>query len=211
VIRVLLADDHGVLRDGLRRLIETDPGIEVVAAANDGNDAVAKAAETQPEVVVMDISMPGLNGIEATRSITGASPATRVLILSMHGSTDVVRRALAAGARGFLHKESAGDEILAAIRAVAGGARYLGPGIAAAVNNAGAVRGRRGAEGLTATEREIVRLVAEGKSSAEAATLLGLSTRTVETYRGRLMAKMQLEDMAGLIRFAIRNGIVRLD
>jgi len=210
VIRVLLADDHGVLRDGLRRLIETDPGIQVVAAANDGHDAVAKAAETQPEVVVMDISMPGLNGIEATRSITGASPATRVLILSMHGSTHVVRRALAAGARGFLHKESAGDEIVAAIRAVAGGARYLGPGIAA-VNNAGARRSGRGAEGLTATEREIVRLVAEGKSSAEAATLLGLSTRTVETYRGRLMAKMQLEDMAGLIRFAIRNGIVRLD
>jgi DNA-binding NarL/FixJ family response regulator len=211
VIRVLLADDHGVLRDGLRRLIETDSGIRVVAAANDGREAVAKAAQTHPEVAVMDISMPGLNGIEATRSITAASPATRVLILSMHGSTDVVRRALAAGARGFLHKDSSGEEIVAAIRAVAGGARYLGPGIAAAVNNAGVRGGGRTGEDLTATEREIVRLVAEGKSSAEAATLLGLSARTVETYRSRLMAKLQLEDMAGLIRFAIRNGIVRLD
>ncbi|MFZ2156020.1 MAG: response regulator transcription factor [Bradyrhizobium sp.] len=211
MIRVLLADDHGVLRDGLRRLIETDPGIRVVAAVNDGREAVEKTTETHPEVVVMDISMPGLNGIEATRSITGTSPATKVLILSMHGSTNVVRRALAAGARGFLHKESSGEEILAAIHAVAGGARYLGPGVAAVVNTASVQEGGRTRGDLTATEREIVRLVAEGKSSAEAAMLLGLSTRTVETYRSRLMAKLQLEDMAGLIRFAIRNGIVRLD
>lgn len=211
MIRVLLADDHGVLRDGLRRLIETDLGIRVVAAANDGQEAVAKAAETRPEVVVMDISMPGLNGVEATRSIACASPATRVLILSMHGSADVVRRALAAGARGFVHKESAGEEILAAIRAVAGGARYLGAGIAPAVNIAGVRRRGRGGEELTATEREIVRLVGEGCSTAEAAAQLGLSPRTVETYRGRLMAKLQLEDAAGLIRFAIRSGIVHLD
>ena len=211
MIRVLLADDHGVLRDGLRRLIESDPGIRVVAAASDGREAVEKATETQPEVVVMDISMPGLNGIEATRSITGASAAPKVLILSMHGSTDVVRRALAAGARGFLHKDSSGEEVLAAIRAVAGGARFLGPGIAATVSDGGVHEGGRARGELTETEREIVRLVAEGKSSAEAATLLGLSTRTVETYRSRLMAKLQLEDMAGLIRFAIRNGIVRLD
>lgn len=211
MIRVLLADDHGVLRDGLRRLIETDPGIRVVAAANDGHEAVAKAAETRPEVVVMDISMPGLNGVEATRSIARTSPATRVLILSMHGSADVVRRAMAAGARGFVHKESAGEEILAAIRAIAGGARYLGAGIAPAVNIAGARRRGRGGEELTATEREIVRLVAEGCSTAEAAAQLGLSPRTVETYRGRLMAKLQLEDAAGLVRFAIRSGIVHLD
>jgi DNA-binding NarL/FixJ family response regulator len=211
VIRVLLADDHGVLREGLRRLIESDSGMRVVAAVNDGREAVAKAAETRPEVAVMDISMPGLNGVEATRSITRGSPSTRVLILSMHGSTDVVRRALAAGAHGFLHKESAGEEIFTAIRAVAAGARYLGPGIAAAVNDAVAHRGGRNADVLTATEREIVRLVAEGKSSAEAAKDLGLSTRTVETYRCRLMAKLQLEDMAALIRFAIGNGIVRLD
>lgn len=211
MIRVLLADDHGVLRDGLRRLIETDPGIRVVAAANDGHEAVAKAADTRPEVVVMDISMPGLNGVEATRSIARTSPATRVLILSMHGSADVVRRALAAGARGFVHKESAGEEILAAIRAIAGGARYLGAGIAPAVNIAGVRRRGRGGEELTATEREIVRLVAEGCSTAEAAAQLGLSPRTVETYRGRLMAKLQLEDAAGLVRFAIRSGIVHLD
>ncbi len=211
MIRVLLADDHGVLRDGLRRLIESDPGMRVIAAVNDGREAVEKTTQTRPEVVVMDISMPGLNGIEATRSITGTSAATKVLILSMHGSSNIVRRALAAGARGFLLKESSGEEILAAIHAVAGGARYLGPGIAAAVNDAGMHEGGRTRGDLTATEREIVRLVAEGKSSAEAATLLGLSTRTVETYRSRLMAKLQLEDMAGLIRFAIRNGIVRLD
>lgn len=206
VICVLVADDHGVLRDGLRRLLETDPAIRVVAAANDGREAVARAAETMPQVVVMDISMPGLNGIEATRSIMASAPATGVVMLSMHSSEGTVREALDAGARGYLLKESAGDEIIHAVRAVASGGRYFGQGV-----EVGRLEPRQdgaaAADALTATERRILRLVVEGRSNAETARILELSPRTVETYRGRLMAKLQVEDLTALVKYAIRNGI----
>jgi DNA-binding NarL/FixJ family response regulator len=212
-IEVLLADDHGVVRDGVCRLLESSADIRVIAVANDGFDAIGETERLRPDVVVMDISMPKLNGIEATRAIVDRAPSTGVLILSMHCSAEMIRKALSAGARGYLLKESAGDEVVAAVRAVAAGGRYFGQGIS--------VRGldiRRdvprlapNVQDLTRVEREILRLVANGKSNAEAAQVLDLSPRTVETYRSRLMEKLQLDNLPALVKFAIRHGITTLD
>jgi len=207
VIRVMLADDHGVLRDGLRRLLEADTGITVVAAAKDGREAIARAAETRPDVIVMDVSMPNLGGIAATRSILGSAPATGVVMLSMHSSDETIHWALDAGARGYLLKDSASDEVVSAVRAVAAGGCYLGQGIALkSVEPDGGLAGH-----LTTSERRVLRLIVEGKSNAEAAQILDLSPRTVETYRARLMEKLQLEDLPALVKFAIRNGITSVD
>ena len=207
MIRVMLADDHGVLRDGLRRLLEADTGITVVAAAKDGREAIARAAETRPDVIVMDVSMPNLGGIAATRSILGSAPATGVVMLSMHSSDETIHWALDAGARGYLLKDSASDEVVSAVRAVAAGGCYLGQGIALkSVEPDGGLAGH-----LTTSERRVLRLIVEGKSNAEAAQILDLSPRTVETYRARLMEKLQLEDLPALVKFAIRNGITSVD
>jgi DNA-binding NarL/FixJ family response regulator len=204
----LLADDHGVLRDGVRRLLESNAGIKVVAAADDGRDAVDKAAALQPDVVVMDISMPELNGLEATRRIAERSPASSVVILSMHSSPELIREAFAAGARGYLLKESAGDEVVKAVLAVAAGRRFLGEGVA---DKALLGESQTPFERLTERERDVLRLVAEGKSNAEAAELLGLSPRSVETYRLRLMQKLELRDLPSLVKFAIRHGITTFE
>jgi DNA-binding NarL/FixJ family response regulator len=208
VINVLLADDHGVLRDGVQRLLESNSDIKVIATVDDGLAAVEKAVELQPDVVVMDVSMPGLNGLEATRRIADRVPATGVAILSMHSSTEMVREAFAAGARGYLLKESAGDEVVRAVRAVAAGRRFFGEGVVdkVLVENTGS-----GIASLTAREREVLRLIADGKSNAEAAAILGLSPRSVETYRARLMEKLAIEDLASLVKLAIRHGITTLE
>jgi DNA-binding NarL/FixJ family response regulator len=210
MIEVLLADDHGVLRDGVRRLLEATGDIRVAAVVSDGRHAVAESARVKPDVVVMDVSMPGLDGIEATRAIVAQAPMVRVLILSMYSDRDVVLRALEAGARGYLLKETAGGEVAIAVRALAAGRRYLGKGVAT-----GSFRDfphpRSHGSRLTATEREIVRLVAEGRTSAEAADFLGLSPRTVETYRNRLMQKLAIGDFSSLVKYAIRSGITRLE
>ena len=208
VINVLLADDHGVLRDGVQRLLESNSDIKVIATVDDGLAAVEKAVELQPDVVVMDVSMPGLNGLEATRRIADRAPATGVAILSMHSSAELVREAFAAGARGYLLKESAGDEVVRAVRAVAAGRRFFGEGVVdkVLVENTGS-----GIASLTAREREVLRLIADGKSNAEAAAILGLSPRSVETYRARLMEKLAIEDLASLVKLAIRHGITTLE
>jgi DNA-binding NarL/FixJ family response regulator len=208
-ITILLADDHGVLRDGVRRLLEANADLRVVATADDGMVAVEKAAELHPEVAVMDISMPRMNGIDATRAIARRSPATSVVILSMHSTAELVRHATLAGARGFLLKESAGDEVVRAVRAVAAGQRYFSPGIANKLLDLPGVAGA-GMDVLTARERQVLQLIAEGKSNAEAAAALGLSPRSVETYRGRLMQKLGIEDLPALVKFAIRHGITPL-
>jgi DNA-binding NarL/FixJ family response regulator len=209
VIRVLLADDHGVLRDGVRRLLEADAEIKVVAVVDTGWEAVEKSAQLSPDVVVMDITMPELNGIEATRSIVTKAPATGVVILSMHSSAEIIRQALLAGARGYVLKESAGDEVVRAVHAVAAGRRFMGDGVGDKLlaEYPQGPSGRGGIDSLTAHEREILQLVTEGKSNAKAAEIMGLSTRTVETYRSRLMQKLQLEDLPSLVKFAIRHGI----
>jgi len=210
VISVLLADDHGVLRDGLKRLLEASGDIRVTAIAEDGADAVARAAKVKPDVALIDISMPRINGIEVTRAIANTVPTTAVIILSMHSSAELIQEALRAGARGYLLKESTGDEVVKAVRTVARGMRFFGDGVAGVLVE-GCTHGRQSsAEPLTPREREIVRLIAAGKSNGEAAAILGLSARSVETYRLRLMQKLGLEDLPALVKFAIRHGMTTL-
>jgi DNA-binding NarL/FixJ family response regulator len=208
VINVLLADDHGVLRDGMQRLLEANADIKVVATADDGREAVEKAAKLQPDVVVMDISMPNMNGLEATRRIAGRARATGVAILSMHSSVEMVHEAFAAGALGYVLKESAGDEVVRAVRTVAAGRRFVGEGLMDKVRTENSASGLAS---LTAREREILPLIVNGKSNAEAAAILGLSPRSVETYRLRLMQKLDIEDLPTLVKFAIRHGMTTLE
>lgn len=211
-IRVLLADDHGVLRDGVRRLLEINDDIRVVAAVDDGAEVVGNAQRFRPDVVLMDVSMPRMDGIAATRALRDKVPGAKVLILSVHSSADIVGRSVAAGARGYLVKESCGEEVVKAVRAVASGRKYFGQGVAEMLRDGDAQTARGAAlEQLTESERRILALVADGKSNAEAAALLRLSPRTVETYRARLMHKLGIEDLPALVKFAIRHGITPLE
>lgn len=209
-IRILLADDHTIVRDGLCALLNAEPGMVVVASVADGRLAVSTARRLEPDVVVMDVNMPGLNGIEATREIVALACAPRVVMLSMHGSSEYVHRALESGASGYLLKESAGTEVIGAVRAVAAGRRYLGKQISARAMAAG-VPGRRAVgplESLSARERQLLQLLAEGRSNAEAARLLSLSIKTIETYRSRLLQKLSLNGTASLVRFALEHGLI---
>ncbi len=215
-ISILLADDHAVLRDGLRVIIEAESDIEVIGDAADGREAVQRAAQLCPDVVVMDIAMPALNGIEAAREIRNLCPSSEVVILSMHSTSEHVFRALQAGARGYLLKESAGTEVVKAVRAVHAGRRYLSERISDELIDAYA-RQRQAAEAktplarLSPREREVLQLVVEGKSSAEIAEMLCLSPKTVETYRSRLMSKLAIHDLPSLVRFAIQHGLTPLE
>jgi DNA-binding NarL/FixJ family response regulator len=212
VIRVLLADDHGVLRDGVQRLLEAHSDIKVVSMVSDGREAVERATQLRPDVVVMDITMPGLSGIDATRTMTERIPDVGVVMLSMHSTVELVRQALLAGARGYLLKESAGREVEKAVRAVAAGKRFLGAGIADKIAAEFPYAAKRSdIDYLTPREREVLRLIVEGRSSAEAAAILGLSPRSVDTYRARLMDKLKIEDLPSLVKFAIRHGITTTD
>jgi len=212
-ISVLLADDHGVVRDGLAELLHRDGDIKVVAAVADGAAAVREAARLKPQIALLGIALSALNGLDAARALAEKAPGVSVIILSGQSSPGTVRRALEAGALGYLGKESSGEEVLKAIRAVAAGKRYLGQGLAEKFidDPRGAQRGEQQGENLTATERNILRLVAEGKSNSEAAELIGLSARTVETYRLRLMRKLGIGDLASLVKYAIRQGITSLE
>ncbi len=211
-IRVLLADDHAVVRDGLRYLLEAQGDIAVVGDAPNGRLAVQQTQQLAPDVVVMDIAMPELNGIVAARQIREISPATQIIILSMHSTPEHIRHALQAGAQGYLLKESAGAEVVQAVRAVHAGRRYLSQKITETVINDYVLqRAADGAEDplarLSAREREILQLVAEGKTSAQIAQALHLSPKSVETYRSRLMRKLGIGDVAGLVKFAIQHGL----
>lgn len=214
-ITVFLADDHAVVRDGLRLLLEAQGDLKVVGDAADGRETVRQVEQLCPDVVVMDITMPELNGIEATWRIRDSCPATRVIVLSMHSANEYVFRALQAGARGYVLKESAGVEVVHAVRAVHAGHRYLSPKVSDEVID-GYIRQRDAAETgsplghLSSREREILQLVAEGKSSTEIGEALSLSAKTIETYRSRLMRKLGIKDIAGLVRFAILNGLTPL-
>jgi DNA-binding NarL/FixJ family response regulator len=213
MIRIVLADDHGVVRDGLRVLLQAQPGIEVVGDAANGREAVRLTQQLHPDVLVMDIAMPELNGIEATLHIHDASPSTQVLILSMHSSTEHIFRALQAGARGYLLKDSAGAEVVDAVRAVHAGRRYLSQKIASTVIDDYISERQRASplDSLSRRERQILQLVAEGKSSAEAAAILFLSPKTVDTYRSRMMQKLGIADVPSLVKFAIQHGVTQLD
>ncbi|MHB1872101.1 MAG: response regulator [Steroidobacteraceae bacterium] len=209
-IRILLVDDHAVVRDGLRALLEAEPDIQVIESVAGGREALLAAKRLQPTVVVMDINMPGLNGIEATRGLVDLRPSPQVLILSMHGSSEHIYRALQAGARGYLLKESAGSEVVGAVRAVASGRRYLSERIVNTALDAYLTEGRSRSplESLSGRERQLLQLLAEGRSNTEAARLLSLSVKTVETYRSRLLQKLGLHDIAALVRFAIEHALV---
>jgi DNA-binding NarL/FixJ family response regulator len=214
-ISVFLADDHAVFRDGLRLVLEAAGDIQVIGDAADGREAVRQVALLCPDVVVMDVAMPELNGIEATRRIHASCPSTQVVILSMYYTTEHVFQALHAGARGYLPKESAGIEVVDAVRTVHAGHRYLSHRISDKVID-DYVRQRESAEGssplarLKPREREILQLVVEGRSSTEIASRLSLSPKTIETYRSRIMQKLGISDLPGLIRFAILHGLTPL-
>ncbi|UCG24592.1 MAG: response regulator transcription factor [Chloroflexota bacterium] len=215
-ITVFLADDHAIIRDGLRALLEKQLDIEVVGDATNGLDAVRLVGELEPDVVVIDIAMPQLNGIEATRQILNRLPSARVIVLSMFASEEHIYRALDAGASGYLVKESAGAEVATAVRHVAGGRRYFSQLISDKVfdeflRHHGKSVEDRPLDRLTSREREILQLVVEGKSSAEVAVMLSLSPKTVDTYRSRLMKKLQIADLPGLVKFAIRHGLTPLE
>ena len=211
-ISVFLADDHTVVRDGLRSLLEAQHDIQVVGDAADGRDAVRQVLELRPDIVVMDIVMPGLNGIDATRQICEGCPSIQVIMLSMHSTSEHIFRALRAGARGYLLKESAGKEVAEAIRVVYGRQRYLSARITDAVVDAYLRQSEMaGATDplarLSPREREILQLVVEGKSSAEIADLLYLSPKTIDTYRSRLMDKLGIKDLPSLVKFAVQHGL----
>lgn len=208
-IRVMLADDHSVLRDGVAALLQAQGGMTVVAHAQDGREAVRKATELKPDVVIMDIVMPELDGIEATRLIHDSSVLTQVVILSMSSNTEHIFRALQAGAKGYLLKESAGAELVAAIKSVHAGRRYLSQKITETVVD-DYIREHHPTEPLgklSNRERQILQLVAEGKSTADIARRLYLSPKTVDTYRSRLMQKLNIDGFAGLVKFAIASGV----
>jgi DNA-binding NarL/FixJ family response regulator len=211
-IRVLIADDHAVVAEGLRHLIEAERDIEVVACVGDGRQAVQQARETQPDVVIMDLSMPELNGADATRAILERDPRCRVIVLSMYAQREYVRRALKAGAAGYVVKRSAAKEVVEAIRAVHAGQRYLSPRVADVVLDDYTDEKRDDPLArLSAREREVLQLLAEGRTGAQIAERLSLSQKTVETYRARLVEKLGIRDLAGLVRFAIQKGLVSLD
>lgn len=212
-IDVLLADDHAVVRDGLMLVLQSQEDVRVVGTAADGRTAVWQAVELSPDVVVMDIAMPVLNGIEATEQIRDRCPDTEVLILSVHSSAEHVFRALRAGALGYVLKESAGAEVIAAVRSIHARKRYLGAKIADTVIE-DYIRQRHTTsplDSLSPRERQILQLVAEGKTSAEGAAILAISPKSVDTYRSRLMQKLGLSDLPSLVKFAIQHGLTSLD
>jgi len=212
-IRVLLADDHGVVRKGLRFVLEREPEMEVAGEAADGREAVRLAEETRPDVVVIDVAMPQLNGIEATAQILKRSPRIGVIILSMHSDETYVVRALAAGARGYLLKDAAEADLVRAVQAVAQGKPFFSPTITKTLlEDYMRYLQQRGLEDsynlLTEREREVLQLLAEGKSNKEVATLLNLSPYTVETHRTNLMQKLNLHNTAEIVLYAVRKKII---
>jgi DNA-binding NarL/FixJ family response regulator len=214
-IRVLIADDHQMMRKGLRAVLEKSPDAEVVGEAGDGRTAVQAVHDLHPDVVVLDISMPGLNGIEAARQIREESPKTKVIALSMHADHRYVTRMLQAGASGYLVKDCAVEELLGAIRSVAAGMVYLSPTVAAAVVQASTGAPTQGPaagiQSLTGRQREVLQLLAEGLSTKQVAIQLHLSVKTVETHRQALMKRLGLTGVADLTKFALREGLVTLD
>jgi two-component system, NarL family, response regulator NreC len=212
-IRILLADDHNVMRGGLRLLLERQPGFKVVGEASDGRQAVEQAEATKPDIIVLDIAMPNLSGIEAAQRISALLPQARIIILSMHGDESYVLRALKAGAKGYLLKDSAENDLIEAIKAVDEGKAFFSPEISnIMVEDYVREMKRRGAEDsyelLTPREREILQMLAEGKSNKHIATVLDLSLYTVETHRRNLQDKLNLHSFAELILYAVRKGII---
>jgi len=215
-ITVFLADDHRMVREGFRLLLETQPDIRVTGEAGDGREAVRLVMKEPPDVVLMDIAMPELNGVEATEQICQNCPTVKVIILSMYSTTQHIFRAFKAGARGYILKESAGDDVIKAIRTVQGGRIFLCSEISEAVVGE-YIKTHEGGitddplSRLSAREREILQLLVEGKSNVRIAELLYLSPKTIETYRSHLMQKLGINDLPGLVKFAIQHGLTSIE
>ena len=207
-IRILLADDHAVVRQGFKMILDAQPDMEIVGEAANGREAVDLAEQLRPDVVVMDVAMPELNGIEATRRLASSVPHARVVALSMHKDSVYVREILRAGARGYLLKDSGAADLVAAIHAVASGESYLSPAVSNAVLDDYRRIATNPIDLLTSREREVLQLLAEGKTNKEIAGVLNLSVYTVDAHRGRIMEKLNLHSINELVRFAVRNGLI---
>jgi DNA-binding NarL/FixJ family response regulator len=213
-MRILVADDHEVVRHGVRALLEARPGWQVVAEAVDGREAVEKAKRLQPDVIILDIGMPGLNGLDAARQILKAAPKSGILILTMHESEQVVREVLAAGARGYVLKSDAGRDLVNAVEAVGRQRIFFTSSVAQVVLKRSLGRNNETTPtpaepvSLTHREREVVQLLGEGKSNKEVADILGISVRTAETHRSNIMHKLECGSLSDLVRYAIRNHII---
>jgi len=213
-VRIVLADDHALILGGLRAVLKEIEGVSVVAEVNNGRDAVAVAKAHEPNLMIMDISMKEMNGIEATAQIVAELPAVKVLILSMHTTEDFVRRALKAGAMGYLVKDSAALELRAAIEAIMRGEHYISSRVSGHLVSGlghGDGPGKSSIDSLTSRQREILQLIAEGKSTKEIAFVLEVSVKTVETHRASLMDRLAIHDIAGLVLYAARNRLVSID
>ncbi len=213
-VRILLADDHALVLAGLRKLVESFAGMIVVGEAHDGVALIQQAGQFQPDLVLVDIAMPGLNGLEATARMGKSMPQVKVLILSMHQSEEYVRQALRSGANGYLLKDAAPVELELAIHAVLRGETYLSPAVSRGVVSDYVQRLRddpKPGTGLTPRQTEVLQLIAEGLSTKEIARRLDLSVKTVETHRTQLMKQLDIHEIAGLVRYAMRNGLVSPD
>lgn len=209
---LFLADDHAILRDGLVRLLESRADFKVIGSAGNGRDTVKEVRQLKPQVVIMDLSMPDMNGIEAARQIRELVPDARVVMLSMHAMPEYVFHALEAGVRGYILKESAGSDLIEAVLTVQAGRRYFSPKVAGIIADQLATRPAGSPlDSLSKREREILQLVAEGRSSAAIADVLNISPKTVDTYRSRLMQKLNIGDIATLVKFAIQHGLTALE
>jgi DNA-binding NarL/FixJ family response regulator len=211
-IRVFLADDHPIIRDGLARVLEAGGEIKVVGSAENGRDAIHQVLQLKPDVAIFDISMPDMNGIEAARQLRERNSRIPILILSMHLTAEHVFHALEAGVHGYILKASVVQDVIQAVRTVHAGKRYLSPSVAEIVAEQIGKRSETSSlDLLSRREREILQLVAEGNSSAEVARLLSLSPKTVDTYRSRLMQKLQLRDITAIVKYALQNGLISLN
>jgi len=213
-LKILVADDHDVVRAGMKALLEDQPGWQVVAEAGTGRQAVEKAKATTPDVAMLDVTMPELNGLEAARQIKKALPNTEILILTVHESEQIAAEVLKVGARGYILKSDAGRELVAAVKSVAAHKNYFTSRIAQMVSDSTLKEGAQAIEAedigsrLTPREKEIVQLLAEGKSNKEAASALNISVKTVETHRTNIMRKLRFHSVGELVRYAVRNNIV---
>jgi len=210
-VRILLAEDHALVRAGIRSLLASVADLEVVGEAGDGREALAILEKIPADVVILDITMPGMNGLEAASRIAERWPATKVIILSMHSNEEYVSRALRAGAAGYLLKDAGTSELEAAIRAVVRGQTFLSAAVSRRGVADGATQGPTALEALTPRQREVLQLIAEGHSTKGTAAVLGLSVKTVETHRTQLMQRLAIHDVAGLVRYAMRAGLINPD
>ncbi len=206
--RIVLADDHVLVRQGLKSLLEREH-FQVMAEASDGQDAVRLTEAHQPDIAILDISMPTLNGIDAARGLSRSAPKTKVILLTQHEEEQYIHEALEAGVKGYVLKSQVANDLIQAIRQVGRGEFYLSPGISRAVMEAYRNKSDRPADPLTVRERQVLQLIAEGKSTKDTASVLGISVKTAESHRMRLMQKLNIHETASLVRYAVRRGLIQ--